>query len=163
MLTETSTRRSFYGVLINLFGGVIAAAAAAPAALYLLVKPKTSDAGDWVEVADLSQLKVGSPQEIVYSRKRQDGWRKVVEKASTWLVRTDQNKVVAYNPSCTHLGCAYHWENSAMQFICPCHGSAFSADGKVLKGPAPRNLDRYMSRIDGNKVLVSAEIDRESV
>lgn len=161
MLTESTTRRSFSSVLINLIGGAIAAAAAVPAAVYLLVKPKATDTNDWAEVADIRQLQVGKPQEIVYSRKRTDGWRKVVEKVSTWVVRTDQNKVVAFNPSCTHLGCAYHWENSAKQFICPCHGSAFTVDGKVVKGPAPRNLDRYVCRIESNKVLVSPEIDGE--
>ena len=89
-----------------------------------------------------------------------DGWRKVDEKTSTWLVRTETN-VIAYNPACTHLGCAYHWDAvgnaGAGQFECPCHGSAFSMDGKVIAGPAPRPLDRYLSRIDGGKVLINPE------
>ena len=46
--------------------------------------------------------------------------------------------MVAFNPACTHLGCAYHWDESPNNFVCPCHASVFSIDGKVLVGPAPR-------------------------
>ena len=62
----------------------------------------------------MEQLKVGKPQEVLYERNRVDGWHKVKrEKAATWLVKTDANTVVAFNPACTHLGCAYHWDASA--------------------------------------------------
>jgi menaquinol-cytochrome c reductase iron-sulfur subunit len=142
-------------------GGVVAAAAGLPAALYLLVKPKSKNSGEWVEVAELDQLRAGQPEEIVYNRKRMDGWRRVDEKTSTWLVRTETDSVIAYNPACTHLGCAYHWDAvgnaGAGQFECPCHGSAFSMEGKVIAGPAPRPLDRYQARIDGGKVLINPE------
>jgi len=39
---------------------------------------------------------------------------------------------------CTHLGCTLtHFEN---EFRCPCHGSCYDHQGKVLVGPAPDNL-----------------------
>jgi menaquinol-cytochrome c reductase iron-sulfur subunit len=62
--------------------------------------------------------------------------------------------VVAYGPQCTHLGCAYHWEEAKSQFVCPCHTTLFSIDGKVISGPAPRPLDRFSTKIEGTKVLV---------
>ena len=39
---------------------------------------------------------------------------------------------------CTHLGCIV--KPTAEGFDCPCHGSRYSADGSVVKGPAPRPL-----------------------
>ena len=161
-MSTLQTRRSFFVSITNLLGAVITAGLAIPSAAYLLLKPKGGEAGDWVEVADLAQLTVGKPEEIVYKRKRTDGWRKVVEKASTWVVRTADNKVVAFTPSCTHLGCAYHWEDSVKTFVCPCHSSLFAMDGKVLGGPAPRPLDRFVSKVEKGKILISPEIDQSN-
>lgn len=160
MFTESSSRRSFFVAVINSLGALITAAVAIPAGIYLLAKPKSAQGSDWEAVADLAQLPIGKPQEVLYNRKRVDGWRKVVEKASTWIVRTDQNNVVAFLPSCTHLGCAYHWDESMGDFVCPCHASVFSIDGKVLAGPAPRPLDRYCSKIESGKVLIGSQIEK---
>ena len=39
---------------------------------------------------------------------------------------------------CTHLGCTL--EPTADGFACPCHGSLFAPDGKVVHGPATKGL-----------------------
>jgi len=141
-------------------GAIISAALALPAGAYLLFKPKTKETGDWVPAVDVSQLEIKKPQEVVFERKRVDGWRTVNKKSTAWVVRMDQQSVVAYWPQCTHLSCAYHWDDSANEFICPCHASVFSIDGKVISGPAPRPLDRYATRIDGTKLLIGPGIER---
>lgn len=51
----------------------------------------------------------------------------------------DATGVHAISTICTHLGCIVR--ASAGGFECPCHGSAFTPDGGVVKGPAPRALD----------------------
>ena len=162
MSTPQTTRRSFYLYTINLLTGLVAVAAAIPAAAYLLLRPRNKDSTEWIEVTDISRLHAGQPEEVVYNRKRMDGWRRIEEKTSTWLVRTSENSVVAYNPACTHLGCAYHWDAGSAEFECPCHGSVFSIDGKVTAGPAPRPLDRYPSRIQGGAVFINPESPKES-
>lgn len=43
-------------------------------------------------------------------------------------------------PRCPHLGCALHWNRQERSWDCPCHGSRFSEDGKLLDGPATGNL-----------------------
>ena len=46
--------------------------------------------------------------------------------------------VYAISTVCTHLGCIVKATDAG--FDCPCHGSKFTRDGSVLKGPAPKGL-----------------------
>jgi menaquinol-cytochrome c reductase iron-sulfur subunit len=148
------TRRSFYIGFINGAMGLIGLALAAPAAIYLLFPPKVRKEAEWVETADLSTIPAGAPTEISFVRKRVDGWKVTTEKATAWVVKKPDNEVVAFAPQCTHLGCAYHWDDSSHIFLCPCHTSSFSIDGQVLGGPAPRPLDRYMTKIQDGKLEI---------
>ncbi len=140
-------------------GAVITAALALPAAAYLLIKPTSQDSGEFVEVTDLTQLVPGKPEEVLYRRTRVDGWKKMEEKTTTWVVKTP-DKVIAYAPSCTHLGCAYHWDEEIQSFLCPCHSSVFALDGSVVSGPAPRPLDRFVSKTVGGKLLISQKLEK---
>jgi menaquinol-cytochrome c reductase iron-sulfur subunit len=153
------SRRKFYITVINLVGAVITAALALPAAAYLLIKPTSQDSGEFVEVTDLNQLVPGKPEEVLYRRTRVDGWKKMEEKTTTWVVKTP-DKVIAYAPSCTHLGCAYHWDEEIQSFLCPCHSSVFALDGSVVSGPAPRPLDRFVSKTVGGKLLISQKLEK---
>ncbi len=40
---------------------------------------------------------------------------------------------------CTHLGCVPNRVDDG--WLCPCHGSVYDNSGRILRGPAPRNLD----------------------
>ena len=148
------TRRAFYIGFINGVMGLIGLALAAPAAVYLFFPPKVRKEGQWVDAADLANLPTGTPEEISYQRTRVDGWKVTSEKATAWVVKKPDNQVVAFAPQCTHLGCAYHWDDPSHTFICPCHTSSFSIDGKVLAGPAPRPLDRYEVKVDGSRLQI---------
>jgi menaquinol-cytochrome c reductase iron-sulfur subunit len=135
-------------------GGIIGAALSAPALVYLFFSPKAPKESDWIEAGDVASLAPNQPVEMVFRRNRVDGWKVVSEKGTAWVVKNPDQSVTAFGPQCTHLGCAYHWDEGRDEFVCPCHNSLFSLDGKVLSGPAPRGLDRYETRIQGGKLLL---------
>ena len=45
------------------------------------------------------------------------------------------------NATCTHLKCTVGWNYAEKSWDCPCHGARYSMDGKVLNGPADRDLE----------------------
>lgn len=151
---EGTTRRNFYVAAIYGMWAVIAAALAVPAFLYLLLPPRLRKENEWVEVGDITRLTPDSPVEMVYRRTRVDGWKIFSEKSTAWVVKSPDNQVTAFGPQCTHLGCAYHWDESKNEFLCPCHTSLFSITGKVISGPAPRPLDRFETRIQGTRLFL---------
>jgi menaquinol-cytochrome c reductase iron-sulfur subunit len=133
---------------------IISAALALPAIAYLLFPAKGRKQQAWIEAGDITRLAPDSPVEVVFQRNRVDAWKVQAEKGTAWVVKSPDNRVVAFGPNCTHLGCAYHWENGQKEFFCPCHNSVFAIDGKVVSGPAPRPLDRFDTKIEGNKLLI---------
>jgi len=145
-----ATRRTFYLELVYGLQAIMGAALAGIAGVYLFFPPKAKSESEWVDAADLTKLPLNAPEEVAFQRKRVDGWKITSEKATAWVVKRSDTQVVAFAPQCTHLGCAYHWDESNHNFLCPCHTSTFSIDGKVLSGPAPRPLDRYAVKIDGS-------------
>ena len=147
-----SNRRNFFLALIYGLWGLIAAALGLPAAAYLLLPPRARKEPEWVEAGSLAQLQTGVPEQVVFRRNRVDGWKVSSEKTSVWVLKKADNQVLAFAPQCTHLGCGYHWDEQKRHFLCPCHSSTFSIDGAVLSGPAPRPLDRYLVKLDGQKL-----------
>src|SRR5579862_9564122 len=151
---EPISRRRFYIGAIYAIWAVIAAALGVPGLAYLFLPPKLRKTDEWVDAGDLTQLTVNAPSELTFRRNRVDGWKVTSEKSTAWVVKHADNSVAAFGPQCTHLGCAYHWDDGRREFLCPCHNSLFSIDGKVVSGPAPRPLDRYECKLDGNKIML---------
>lgn len=60
----------------------------------------------------------------------------------TYIVVKGDQSLADYgiNAVCTHLGCVVPWNPSENRFICPCHGSQYNDEGKVVRGPAPLSL-----------------------
>ena len=43
---------------------------------------------------------------------------------------------------CPHLGCALTWNAAEHTWDCPCHGSRFAADGRLIDNPATQGLKK---------------------
>jgi cytochrome b6-f complex iron-sulfur subunit len=67
---------------------------------------------------------------------------------------TNPKQLLAVNPKCTHEGCDVKWMAGEKKYECPCHSAEFAADGKVLKGPAKKNLATYSAKVVGTQILV---------
>lgn len=64
----------------------------------------------------------------------------------------DDGGVYAISLICTHLGCIV--KSGSDGFECPCHGSRFTLDGEVTKGPAPAALPWRKVVASGGSYLV---------
>jgi len=57
---------------------------------------------------------------------------------------------------CTHLGCVP--TRKSWGWFCPCHGSRYDNSGRVLKGPAPKNLYLFpYTFISDDKLLLGKD------
>lgn len=56
--------------------------------------------------------------------------------------RADDGTLKVLSARCTHLGCIVGWSAADRAWECPCHGSRFAADGRLVQGPATADLPR---------------------
>jgi glycine/D-amino acid oxidase-like deaminating enzyme/nitrite reductase/ring-hydroxylating ferredoxin subunit len=52
------------------------------------------------------------------------------------VYRDESGTLHSVSARCTHLGCIVRWNGAERMWDCPCHGSRFGYDGKVVQGPA---------------------------
>lgn len=58
------------------------------------------------------------------------------------IYRNNKGKINMFSAKCTHLGCTLVWNSVETSFDCPCHGSRFFNNGKVINGPANEDLKK---------------------
>ncbi|HEX8291429.1 MAG TPA: FAD-dependent oxidoreductase, partial [Pyrinomonadaceae bacterium] len=73
-----------------------------------------------------------------------------IEPGEGCIVRCGLSKTAAYRDEqgvlherqavCTHAGCPVSWNSTEKSWDCPCHGSRFDRYGRVVNGPANRDL-----------------------
>ncbi|MBR3968301.1 MAG: FAD-dependent oxidoreductase [Clostridia bacterium] len=56
------------------------------------------------------------------------------------LFETTKNLFTFTKPRCPHLGCALKYNKQERSWDCPCHGSRFDSDGKLLDNPATDDI-----------------------
>jgi glycine/D-amino acid oxidase-like deaminating enzyme/nitrite reductase/ring-hydroxylating ferredoxin subunit len=78
----------------------------------------------------------GSPEDLHPG----DGGIFAAQDGKIAICRDRQGGLHAVSPVCTHLACDVAWNTAEQSWDCPCHGSRFSPDGRVINGPAVSNL-----------------------
>jgi len=59
------------------------------------------------------------------------------------IYRDDDGALHAVSAVCPHMGCHVEWNDGEDSWDCPCHGSRFDYDGRVLHTPAVDDLETY--------------------
>jgi glycine/D-amino acid oxidase-like deaminating enzyme/nitrite reductase/ring-hydroxylating ferredoxin subunit len=100
------------------------------------VKALASDAVGEAKSLWTSEAATPREQELPAGEARIEdwGWDKFA------VYRDTEGRVHRVSAACTHLGCVVRWNPADTSWDCPCHGSRFDPDGRVLHGPATRPL-----------------------
>ncbi|MEK6692759.1 MAG: Rieske 2Fe-2S domain-containing protein [Nitrospirota bacterium] len=134
--TEIS-RRSFLS-LAALWSAVLPAIALL-GGIFRMVKPD-------VHYEESIRFRIGTAENFPV------GTMKKLDDKKVFIFSTD-NGLHAISSICTHLGCIVNITEWGFQ--CPCHGSRYNQNGKVIAGPAPRSLSWHeiSQDIDGSLVV----------
>lgn len=66
------------------------------------------------------------------------------------VYRDERGKEYMISPRCSHLGCQVEWNPDEKSWECPCHGSRFDYQGRLICGPAQRDLEQIGSSVDSS-------------
>jgi len=150
-------RRQFMNLLT--FGTITGVAAGA---LYPVVKyfipPSSGGAGGGVTAKDALGNDVVVSKFLETHNPGERTLAQGLKGDPTYVVVQGDKTIANYgiNAVCTHLGCVVPWNASENKFICPCHGSQYNAEGKVVRGPAPLSLALAHATVtEGDKLVFS--------
>jgi cytochrome b6-f complex iron-sulfur subunit len=71
------------------------------------------------------------------------------------VAHTAQSSFVALSATCTHQTCTITGFGN-QNYVCPCHGSTFDINGRVLGGPAPAALHQYPTQFANGVLTITA-------
>lgn len=161
----TQKRRSFLGALLGvgsvLVGGLLSVPLIRFALFPLLrrtTEVKPSPLGSLSEFSSLSEP-VARPIQI----ERVDGWRKAISEKTVYVTKDSRGQLCALSSICPHLGCTVPWVSAKSAFICPCHGAAYSPDGKRISGPSLRGMDTLETTVQDGQLMVRFQYFRQLV
>lgn len=69
-----------------------------------------------------------------------------------YVMALGEGRFAALSPICTHRGCTVQLR--AARLVCPCHGSTYERDGRVVRGPARKPLTRYPVELTGGEMII---------
>jgi Rieske Fe-S protein len=107
-------------------------------------------------VARILSYPDGLPKQVTFDLGLQEDYpqgSKTLLKQVPAILIHDKAGFRAISLTCTHLGCEV--EPAGEGFACPCHGSQFTQDGKVIRGPAAQPLKslKIEQKPDGQLIL----------
>ena len=142
MSTQVSPpqRRKFLYAMLGGIGALIGAASAWP--VFRFLSPFDSGSGSSQVFLARSEVPAGKAHFFLYKGK------------PAVVLQPSPGEFVAMSAVCTHLGCVVTWQDQAGEFLCPCHGGRFSADGQVVAGPPPSPLEPLAVVLEGDQLKI---------
>lgn len=68
------------------------------------------------------------------------------------IYKLNETEFTALYLKCTHQGCEVQPQGNFL--VCPCHGSEYSNQGKVINPPAEHDLTKYRVSVVGESIVV---------
>lgn len=133
-------RRKFLFTMLGGLGAMLGVASAWP--VFRFLSPSNEDSGSNQILVPRVDVATGKAHFFQYRGK------------PAVVLQPSPGHFVALSAVCTHLGCVVAWQEQASEFLCPCHGGRFSADGLVLGGPPPKPLESLVVQIDGDQLKI---------
>jgi len=160
----SSTRRSFFGVLVGAISAVVGALMAVPLIRFALDPVLRGGGGaDWYALGSTEELAAAAAKEPVraeVSFRRVDGWRATTVKQTVWVTLGAKGGLEVLSGTCPHLGCGAIWHGDRGRFVCPCHNGNFGRRGERISGPPQRGLDPLPLKVEGGKLWVKYQYFR---
>jgi menaquinol-cytochrome c reductase iron-sulfur subunit len=150
-----SSRRQFLAGATGVLIAVCGAAVGVPLVGSFIGPAGRSLPGHWLKAASLRDLPAGNPVSLRVIDVQEDAYLRQSVIRHLWVIKHSDTQVTVFSPTCPHLGCRFNWNDATRRFECPCHGSIYAPDGKVLGGPAPRPLDTLATRIESGSLSVN--------
>ena len=161
----TESRRSFLGGLLGIGSLLIGGLLSVPLikfALFPLLRRTTelkqSPVGGMSDFSSLTE-----PVMRTIQIEQVDGWRKAVSEKAVYVTKDAAGKLRVLTSICPHLGCTVPWNKEKSQFVCPCHGATFAADGTRVSGPSLRGMDTLETTVQDGQLMVSFQYFRQLV
>lgn len=77
-------------------------------------------------------------------------------------VYATSDQKAALSLTCTHQGCTVQ-PSANGEFHCPCHGAVYDAQGRVVSGPARRDLARYeIQDTEGDRIQLASAVTTDA-
>ena len=145
------SRRRFMKVASSSLAAISGLIFGIPFLDYFISPSLKSKITSFSKVINVENIPQQIPSSLSFTSNSKDAFLNQTEMHNVWVVKISDSDMKVFSPICPHLGCSYNWNESANEFICPCHNSKFDKNGKYLSGPAPRGLDTLpFKNVDGD-------------
>ena len=156
-----NNRRRFLEVCTDAVMALIGACIAVPAVAYVLApvrrwtgRKETGE--DFQNAGAVAELPLDQWQLVTLQLARRDGWEEVRVRHGAWVRRSKDpdGQIEVRSSICPHLGCPVNWRPDHAEFMCPCHGGVFDAQGRHVSGPPPRSMDPLEYRVENGWLFI---------
>jgi Rieske Fe-S protein len=141
--TKKTTRRGFLNYIMSITGIGFGASIFYP--LFSFLKPPKQNE---VEVSSVLACKLSEIEKESYKIIR-FGNKPVI------LIRTAEDKLVAFSAVCTHLDCTVQYKKEMGTIWCACHNGKYDLTGRNISGPPPRPLDPFVVNLKDEEIYIS--------